>query len=185
MLLKRDRALMAVDIVLDVAFHAGRTADATGAADIAERLGAQRRGIEPVLQALTRAGLLDSTRGPRGGYRLARAPRAIPLIEAVDAVLDAEEASLPVGALLCWTLTASIQDPASRLVVAPAVVLAYALSMLVGLTATGCYQRDARDTPLELVLRIVLGLCGGLLLFLPLQLWLPRSQAFASAVQQS
>ena len=99
MLLKRDRALMAVDIVLDVAFHAGRTADATGAADIAERLGAQRRGIEPVLQALTRAGLLDSTRGPRGGYRLARAPRAIPLIEAVDAVLDAEEASPPTGAL--------------------------------------------------------------------------------------
>ncbi len=99
MLLKRDRALMAVDIVLDVAFHAGRTADATGAADIAERLGAQRRGIEPVLQALTRAGLLDSTRGPRGGYRLARAPRAISLIEAVDAVLDAEEASPPVGAL--------------------------------------------------------------------------------------
>ena len=81
--------------------------------------------------------------------------------------------ALPVGALLCWILTASIQDPASRLVVAPAVVLAYALSMLVGLTATGCYQRDARDTPLELVLRIVLGLCGGLLLFLPLQLWLP------------
>ena len=99
MLIRRDRALMAVDIVLDVAFHAGRTAEATGAADIAERLGAQRRGIEPVLQALTRAGLLDSTRGPRGGYRLARAPRAISLIEAVDAVLDAEEASPPVGAL--------------------------------------------------------------------------------------
>ena len=99
MLLKRDRALMAVDIVLDVAFHAGRTAEATGAADIAERLGAQRRGIEPVLQALTRAGLLDSTRGPRGGYRLARAPRAIPLIDAVDAVLDAEDAAPPVGAL--------------------------------------------------------------------------------------
>lgn len=99
MLLKRDRALMAVDIVLDVAFHAGRTAEATGAADIAERLGAQRRGIEPVLQALTRAGLLDSTRGPRGGYRLARAPRAIPLIEAVEAVLDAEDAAPPTGAL--------------------------------------------------------------------------------------
>jgi enterochelin esterase family protein len=66
-------------------------AEATGAADIAERLGAQRRGIEPVLQALTRAGLLDSTRGPRGGYRLARAPRAIPLIEANYRVLPGQE----------------------------------------------------------------------------------------------
>lgn len=100
MLLKRDRALLAVDIVLDVAFHAGRGAEATGAGEIAERLGAQRRGIEPVLQTLTRAGILDSTRGPRGGYRLARAPRAIQLTEVVDAVLEPEEAPPePAGAL--------------------------------------------------------------------------------------
>ncbi|WP_270933872.1 RrF2 family transcriptional regulator [Falsiroseomonas oryzae] len=91
MLLRRDRVLMAIDIVLDVAFHAGRGGAVTGAAEIAERLGAQRRGIEPVLQALTRAELLDSTRGPRGGYRLARAPRAIPLIEVAQAVRDAED----------------------------------------------------------------------------------------------
>lgn len=100
MLLRRDRALLAVDIMLDVAFHAGRGAEATGAAEIAERLGAQRRGIEPVLQALSRAGLLDSTRGPRGGYRLARAPRAITLAEAVEAVLDPDDAPpTPAGAL--------------------------------------------------------------------------------------
>jgi Rrf2 family protein len=100
MLLKRDRALLAVDIALDVAFHAGRGAEATGAAEIAERLGAQRRGIEPVLQTLSRAGILDSTRGPRGGYRLARAPRAIPLIEVVEAVLEPDEApEEPVGRL--------------------------------------------------------------------------------------
>ena len=100
MLIRRDRALMAVDIVLDVAFHAGRGAEATGAADIAERLGAQRRGIEPLLQTLTRAGLLDSTRGPRGGYRLARAPRAIPLVDIVDALRDPEDTPpAPTGAL--------------------------------------------------------------------------------------
>ena len=91
MLLRRDRALLAIDIVLDVAFHAGRSGEVTGAAEIADRLGAQRRGIEPLLQALTRAQLLDSTRGPKGGYRLARAPRAIALIEVVEAVLDAED----------------------------------------------------------------------------------------------
>ena len=99
MLLRRDRALLAIDIVLDVAFHAGRGTEVTGAAEIAARLGAQRRGIEPLLQALTRAGLLDSTRGPKGGYRLARAPRAIPLIAAVEAVLDADDAPEPAGRL--------------------------------------------------------------------------------------
>jgi Rrf2 family transcriptional regulator, iron-sulfur cluster assembly transcription factor len=99
MLIRRDRGLLACDILLDVAFHAGRGGEVTGAADIAERLGAQRRGIEPVLQALTRAGLLDSTRGPRGGYRLARAPRAIPLAAAIAAVREEAEAAEPAGRL--------------------------------------------------------------------------------------
>lgn len=35
---------------------------------------------------------------------------------------------LPVGTLLSWILNAGTQDPGSRLVVAPTVVLAYALS---------------------------------------------------------
>ena len=99
MLIRRDRGLLACDILLDVAFHAGRGGEVTGAADIAERLGAQRRGIEPVLQALTRAGLLDSTRGPRGGYRLAKAPRAIPLLAAIAAVREETDAAEPAGRL--------------------------------------------------------------------------------------
>lgn len=100
MLLRRDRALMAIDIVLDVAFHAGRGTEVTGGGDIADRLGAQRRGIEPLLQALGRADILDSVRGPKGGYRLARAPRAITLAEVVGAVLDGEEAPpAPLGRL--------------------------------------------------------------------------------------
>jgi len=99
MLIRRDRGLLACDILLDVAFHAGRGGEVTGAADIAERLGAQRRGIEPVLQALARAGLLDSTRGPRGGYRLAKAPRAIPLLAAIAAVREETDAAERTGRL--------------------------------------------------------------------------------------
>ena len=57
MLLLRDRALLALDLVLDIAFHAGRGGEVTGAAEVAERLAAARRGIEPVLQALVRAGV--------------------------------------------------------------------------------------------------------------------------------
>jgi Rrf2 family protein len=105
MLLRRDRALLAIDILLDVAFHAGR-GEMTGGAGIAERLGALRRGIEPVLQALSRAELLDSTRGPRGGYRLARAPREITLLDVVEAVLEPEE--VPPAGRLAEAVTAPL-----------------------------------------------------------------------------
>ncbi|MCW8087052.1 RrF2 family transcriptional regulator [Sabulicella glaciei] len=99
MLLRQDRALLALDIVLDIAFHAGRGGEVTGAAEVAERLGAARRGIEPLLQALVRAGILDSLRGPRGGYRMARAPREVRLAEVVEAVVDSEPPSPPAGRL--------------------------------------------------------------------------------------
>ncbi|WP_421990947.1 RrF2 family transcriptional regulator [Roseococcus sp.] len=99
MLLRRDRALLALDIALDIAFHAGRGGEVTGASDIAERLNAARRGIEPLLQALVRSGLLDSVRGPRGGYRMARAPREVRLAEIIAAVTEDEAADAPPGKL--------------------------------------------------------------------------------------
>lgn len=99
MLLRRDRGLLALDIALDIAFHAGRGGEVTGAAEIAQRLGAARRGIEPLLQSLVRAGILDSLRGPRGGYRLARAPRELTLIDIITAVREEEEAHVPPGKL--------------------------------------------------------------------------------------
>lgn len=80
MYLRRDRAMIGVVIIVDVAFYAGRSALVSGA-DIAERTGLARRGIEPVLQSLSRAGLLESVRGPRGGYRLGRPHRDIGIDE--------------------------------------------------------------------------------------------------------
>ena len=82
MILRRDRGMLAVTIMLDVAFHAGRTSTVS-AADIAERAGLARRGIEPLLQTLSRSGLLESIRGPRGGYRLGRPRRDIHLDDIV------------------------------------------------------------------------------------------------------
>jgi Rrf2 family protein len=84
MLIRRDRGMLAVAVMLDVAFHSGRTT-AVSAAEIAGRLGLARRGMEPLLQALSRAGLLDSVRGPHGGYRLGRPRRDIRLAEVVAA----------------------------------------------------------------------------------------------------
>lgn len=90
MYLRRDRALTAITIMLDVAFNAGRAGVVSGA-DIAKRGDMLRRGIEPVLQALSREGLLSSVRGPKGGYRLGRPPRTITLHAVVAAVMEDRE----------------------------------------------------------------------------------------------
>ena len=92
--------MVAVTVMLDVAFHGGR-ASTVSAADIAERLGLARRGMEPMLQALSRGGLLESVRGPRGGYRLGRPRRDIRVVDIVTVATaeDAEPQDGPGGRL--------------------------------------------------------------------------------------
>jgi Rrf2 family iron-sulfur cluster assembly transcriptional regulator len=90
-MLIRGRPAVAVAVVVDVALHAAR--GTVSAADIAERLGLARRGLEPILQPLSRNDILSSTRGPKGGYRLARPRRAITaaaIVRAVQAEAPAE-----------------------------------------------------------------------------------------------
>ena len=58
--------------------------------------------MEPLLQALSRAGLLESVRGPRGGYRLGRPRRDIRLSEVVAVAVsdgEAEPSEGPSGRL--------------------------------------------------------------------------------------
>jgi Rrf2 family protein len=100
LIVRRDRAMTAVSLMLDIAFHVGRSGTVS-AGDIADRVGLARRGMEPLLQALSRAGLLDSVRGPRGGYRLGRPQRDIRLAEIVAVALaeDEEATHGPVGRL--------------------------------------------------------------------------------------
>lgn len=59
----------------------------TSAREIAERFPLPKRLLAEVLKDLCRAGLVDSTRGARGGYRLARPAEQITLREIV-AVLE-------------------------------------------------------------------------------------------------
>jgi Rrf2 family iron-sulfur cluster assembly transcriptional regulator len=100
MIVRRDRGMLAVLIMLDVAFHARRTSTVS-AADIAERAGLARRGIEPLLQTLSRSGLLESIRGPRGGYRLGRPRRDVHLDEIMRIAMseDAAQEDGPAGEL--------------------------------------------------------------------------------------
>ena len=51
-----------------------------------------------MLQALTRAGLLEGVRGPAGGYRLGKPKRDIPVSDVIQAVAD-DNADEPSGTL--------------------------------------------------------------------------------------
>jgi Rrf2 family protein len=56
------------------------------AASLAEFHGVSSSYLLKHLQALSLAGILDSVPGPRGGYRLARAPSRVSLLDIVQAV---------------------------------------------------------------------------------------------------
>ncbi len=73
-----------VRAVFDLAFH--NAAGATQAKDIARREGIPLRYLEQIFQDLKRAGIVDSRRGPRGGYTLKRPPETIRLGDVVRAL---------------------------------------------------------------------------------------------------
>jgi Rrf2 family protein len=73
--------------MFDIAFHGnGQSQVAAQAKDIARREGIPLRYLEQIFQDLKRAGLVESKRGPRGGYYLKREPSAITLAEVVKAL---------------------------------------------------------------------------------------------------
>ena len=53
--------------------------------EIAKNLGFSYNHFAKVVQRLVRAGLLQTERGPKGGIRLARAPKAITMLEIYEA----------------------------------------------------------------------------------------------------
>ncbi|HWA59697.1 MAG TPA: Rrf2 family transcriptional regulator [Gemmatimonadales bacterium] len=55
-----------------------------GAAELAARLDVPRNYLSKTLHQLARAGVLESTRGKSGGFRLGRDPRRITLLEVVQ-----------------------------------------------------------------------------------------------------
>jgi Rrf2 family protein len=97
--------MVALAIILDVAFHSGGET-VVNAAELADRTGMARRTLEPLLQALSRERLLESTRGPHGGYRLGRPPRLIKVSEAIGVGLNSlEESAHDLGGRLHRAVT--------------------------------------------------------------------------------
>ncbi|MCS6855662.1 MAG: Rrf2 family transcriptional regulator [Elioraea sp.] len=110
------RVALALAVVVDVAMHG--VAGPVGAAAIADRLRQSARGIEPLLQTLSRAGILASARGRGGGYRLARARRDISAGDVARAVLpDAQvgDASDLTAAVIAPALAEAAEAALARL----------------------------------------------------------------------
>lgn len=82
------KMLFATEAVLDIAYNGGGVA--VQSREITERQGIPRRYLEPVLQQMVRAGLLDGERGPRGGYKLGRPAGQITMAD-ISAAVEATE----------------------------------------------------------------------------------------------
>lgn len=87
------RARLAIAAVVDIALN-DQSAPVPAKA-LAARQNLPPRHLEPVLQALVRSGILKGTRGPRGGYRVARTEERITCADILRATagLDEEEAA--------------------------------------------------------------------------------------------
>ncbi len=74
----------AVTAMLDLALHA--TENPVPLAEISRRQGISLSYLEQLFSRLRRQGLVDSARGPGGGYRLARASSEIAVVDVINAI---------------------------------------------------------------------------------------------------
>ena len=65
---------------------AGRSEEAVRSRDIAAALGASEDHLAKVMQGLVRSGLVTSTRGPRGGFKLQRPAADIRLLDIYESI---------------------------------------------------------------------------------------------------
>ncbi len=76
-----------VRAMFDIGYHnQGQPGVAAQAKDIARRENIPLRYLEQIFQDLKRAGLVESKRGPRGGYTLKREPNEISMFDVVVAI---------------------------------------------------------------------------------------------------
>lgn len=78
------KARYAVTAMIDLAIHEDR--GPVSLADISECQGISQSYLEQLFARLRREGLVRGTRGPHGGYRLARPADSITIAQIIDAV---------------------------------------------------------------------------------------------------
>jgi len=89
----------AVTAMLDLALHFDD--GPITLADISQRQGISLSYLEQLFAKLRRKGLVDSTRGPGGGYRLSREPAEIPVADIIIAVDEKLETTRCGGLANC------------------------------------------------------------------------------------
>lgn len=78
------KVIYAIEAVVDVACNSG--VNPVQNLDIAKRQGIPKRYLEQTLQNLVKHNILIGSRGPKGGYRLAKERRKINLYQIVNSV---------------------------------------------------------------------------------------------------
>jgi len=89
----------AVTAMLDVALNAGP--EPVSLADIARRQGLSLSYLEQLFARLRREGLVESSRGPGGGYRLSRPAEEISVAQVIAAVDEPVDVTLCGGRANC------------------------------------------------------------------------------------
>lgn len=102
------KVVYAIESVLDVAFHAGE--NPVQNVEIAKRQGIPKRYLENTLQSLVKNKILTGSRGPKGGYRLAKERRKINLSDIVASVDDGNK-KLEVSKIAVSDLSKKIVNP--------------------------------------------------------------------------
>ena len=87
----QKRIIYAIEAVLDIALNAGVNPVQNVA--VAKRQGIPKRYLEQTLQILVKNNILVASRGPRGGYRLARERRKIKILDIIKSVTIEKEVS--------------------------------------------------------------------------------------------
>ena len=81
--------LHAIEAVIDISLYSSNKP--TRATEITKRQGIPSRYLEKILQELVRQKILKGTRGPNGGYTLAKEKRNIFLIDIYNSILEIEK----------------------------------------------------------------------------------------------
>lgn len=83
----------AITAMMNLAMHTGK--NPLSLADISQTQGISLSYLEQIFARLRKEGLVQGTRGRRGGYRLGRSPQLISLADVIRAVEDKAEEATP------------------------------------------------------------------------------------------